>query len=295
MRPDRRVWAGGAVLIGFVAVMYVVTRMFAPDTYARAALCDISMLVVQAVAFALTCLALRKNAEGPYRWTWVFLALWLACNFFADLTWAWYELVLRSSPPSPSLADLGYLMSYPLGFLIVVLATWRSSDKLRATESALNAMMVTLGIAGVCWPLVLAPLLRSSSGGSARLVTLAYPIGDLLVIAAFASLLLGALRSRPPRFLTIVWAAFLVQVVADSAYFVQTTAGSRIRIGELPRLTVGACVRDSRCGGPQRYPVRSRRRSPRRWPRATAPARATLPSPIPGCSLPISPCRSRGR
>jgi diguanylate cyclase (GGDEF)-like protein len=225
MRSDRRVLAGGAALVGFVAVLYAVTHAFAPDTYARALLSDISMLFVEAVALALTSLALRKNAQGPYRWTWVFLALWLVSNFFADLAWAWYELVLRAPLPSPSLADLGYLFSYVLGFLTVVFATWRFSDKLRATESALDAMMITLGIAGICWPLVLAPLIRSSSGGTASLVTVAYPLGDLLVIAAFASLLLGSFRWRPPRFLIIIWAAFAVQVVADTAYFVQTTQG----------------------------------------------------------------------
>ena len=225
MRSDRRVLAGGAILIGFVAVMYAVTHAFAPDTFPRAVLGDVSMLLIEAAAFALTCLALRKNAGGPYRWTWVFLALWLASNFFADLAWAWYELVLRTPLPSPSLADLGYLCSYVFGFLTVVFATWRFSDKLRATESALDAMMITLGIAGICWPLVLAPLLHSLSGGTEGLIALAYPLGDLLVIAAFASLLLGAFRLRPPRFLIIIWAAFAVQVVADTVYFVQTNRG----------------------------------------------------------------------
>jgi hypothetical protein len=102
MRSDRRVLAGGAALVGFVAVMYAVTQAFASESYARAVLSDVSMLFVQAVALTLTYLALRKNARGPYRWIWILLALWLACNLFADLAWAWYELVVRAPLPSPS-------------------------------------------------------------------------------------------------------------------------------------------------------------------------------------------------
>ncbi len=282
--------AGGAVLVGFVAVAFAVTRLFAPATFARAILGDVSMLFVEGAALTLTCLALRKNVRGPYRWIWVLLALWLVCNFFADLTWAWYELVLRTPLASPSLADLGYLLSYPFGFLTVVFATWRYTDKLRATESALDAMMVTLGIAGICWPLVLAPLLRSSPGGSAGLVTLAYPLGDLLVIAAFASLLLGAYRTRPPRFLILIWAAFVIQVMADSAYFLQTTLGSGYASGAyLDSLWALVFALAGMAALRGIYPEAAKVREPFR------PVAAPSPSRIRGCSRRTWHCRQRVR
>jgi diguanylate cyclase (GGDEF)-like protein len=221
MLINRRVWAGGAAFVGFVALVYGVTQFFAPESLPRIALGDAATPVLQMAALVLTYVALRRNAQGAHRWTWVLLSLWVLSNLFADLVWAWYDLVLRVPLPSPSLADVGYLISYPLGFMTVVFATWKAAGKLRTIESALDALMLTLAIGGLSWPLLLAPLLHSSSDGTAGLISLAYPLGDLLVIAAFASLLLSSYRERPPRFLVVIWAAFVVQVVADSIYFVE--------------------------------------------------------------------------
>lgn len=218
-------------MVGFVAILYAVAQSLPAGSLPRIAVWNIGLPVVEMAALVLTILALRRNASGPYRWTWVLLALWIVSNLFADIAWGWYELVLRSPLPSPSAADIGYLVSYPLGFLTVVLATWRASGTLRTVESALDAMMLTLGLAGLCWPLLLAPMLQASAPGAAGLVSLAYPIGDLLVIVAFGSLLLSSYHQRPPRFMMIIWVAFSVQVVADSAYFVQVARGAAYTSG----------------------------------------------------------------
>jgi diguanylate cyclase (GGDEF)-like protein len=221
MRVDRRVLIGGAALVGSLAVVSAVTQLLPPGSTPRTTLADVYMPLLELCALVLTCLALRKNAGGPYRWTWLFLTLWVAANLFADIVWGWYEVGLHTPVPSPSIADFGYLISYPLGFLTVIFATWKASGRLRTVESSLDAMMLTLGIAGLGWPLLLAPLFESSPHGVSGLISLAYPLGDLLVVVAFASLLLSSLRQRPPRFLLVIWAAFLIQVVADSVYFSQ--------------------------------------------------------------------------
>ena len=186
MRVDRRVLIGGAIFIGSLAVVFAVTQFLRIGSSPRAALSDIYLTVLELATLVLALVALRRNAGGLYRWTWLLLSLWLAANLFADTVWLWYDVVLRAPVPSPSLADLGYLVSYPLGFLTVVSATWKASGKLRSMESGIDAMMLTLGIGGLAWPLMLAPLLHSSIDSVSGLVALAYPLGDLLVIAAFA-------------------------------------------------------------------------------------------------------------
>jgi diguanylate cyclase (GGDEF)-like protein len=231
MGVDRRVVAGGAVLVGFVVVVHVLTRFVSAD--AAATLVDIAVPALEVAALVLTCLACRRNAGSPYRWTWMLLGLWLAANLFADIAWAWYELVLRTPMPSPSVADFGYLISYPLAFVTVVFSAWKAAGRLRAMEAGLDALMVTLGAAGLAWPLLLAPMLESSAPGPANLISLAYPLGDLVVIMAFASLLLGSFRERPPRFLIVIWIAFVVQVVADSLYFMSVAQAGSYKSGGL--------------------------------------------------------------
>jgi diguanylate cyclase (GGDEF)-like protein len=226
MRIDRRVMFGGAGFLAFVLVVYAVMQMLTPESMPRIALSDAANPLLEIAVLALALAAVRKNANGEHRWTWIFLALWTGANLFADSTWAWYEVVLRSPLPSPSIADIGYLMSYPLGFLTVVFAIWKGSGRLRTIESALDALMITLGVAGLMWPLLLAPMLRDGPMSYSALVSLAYPLGDLLVFAAFASLLFSTLRERPPRFLMIIWLAFAFQLIADIVYFVGIASGT---------------------------------------------------------------------
>ncbi len=231
MRVDRRLVTGGAALVGSVVVVHVLTRVLSAGSAAM--LVDIAVPVLEVAALVLACLAWRRNAGSPYRWTWLLLGLWLAANLFADMAWAWYELVLRVPLPSPSVADFGYLISYPLAFVTVVFSAWKAAGRLRAMEAGLDALMVTLGAAGLAWPLLLAPMLESAAPGPANLISLAYPLGDLVVIMAFASLLLGSFRERPPRFLIVIWIAFVVQVVADSLYFVSVAQAGSYNSGGL--------------------------------------------------------------
>ncbi len=231
MSVDRRVLTGGAALVAFVVAVHVLTR--AVPAGSAATLVDLALPLLQATVLALTCLAFRRNRASRYRWTWALLGLWLAANLFADSAWGWYEVVLRAEPPVPSPADIGYLITYPLAFLTVVFVAWKAAGRLRAVQGALDAMMFTVGAAGLLWPLMLAPLLQSSGPGLQHVINLAYPLGDLLVIMAFASLLLGSFQERPPRFLVVIWVAFLVQVVADSLYFVGMAQGGSYQSGGL--------------------------------------------------------------
>jgi diguanylate cyclase (GGDEF)-like protein len=229
MSIDRRVLAGGTAFIAFVLTVHGLTRAVSPDS--AATLVDIALPMLEAAALVLTGLACYRNRKSPYRWTWIMLALWLAANLWADSAWGWYEVVLRAEQPIPSPADIGYLVSYPLAFLTVVFAAWKSAGRLRAVEGALDAMMFAIGAAGLAWPILLSPLLQSSDTGLQHLINFAYPMGDLLVIIAFSSLLLGSFRESPPRFLVAIWIAFIVQVVADSLYFGQVAAADSYKSG----------------------------------------------------------------
>jgi diguanylate cyclase (GGDEF)-like protein len=94
-------------------------------------------------------------------------------------------------------------------------------------ETLLDATMFTIGAAGLSWPLLLGPLLDVSGPGAAYWVTLAYPVGDLIIIFAFASFFLGSLGSRqgrPRPYFLVICLAFLCQIVSDSAYFMITAA-----------------------------------------------------------------------
>jgi diguanylate cyclase len=121
------------------------------------------------------------------------------------LSWSLGDLVrtIESSggatPPAPSLADAFYLGFFPLAYVGIVLFI-RGEVRHLSTPSWLDSVIAALGAAAVCAALAFHSLLHSAGGGALAVATnLAYPVGDLLLLALVvgsAAMLAG--RSRAP-------------------------------------------------------------------------------------------------
>lgn len=223
----RRVVVGGIALVLLVVLYHVVCLILPSESLARLVVSDLGFVTVQVIVLALCVLALVCNGGRQDRWVWAWMTAWMSVNLFADSVWAYYEVFLRIDPPSPGLADVGYLTSYLVGFAGVLFATWKSFGFLRSLETTLDAMMFTIGIAALSWPLLLGPLVAGSAGID-YWVTLAYAIGDLFIILAFVSFFLassGSNRGRPRPYFLVICLAFVVQIIADGGYFVTVVAG----------------------------------------------------------------------
>jgi len=218
-------------------VAYLVACQLLPrDSLSLVLVSDLGFVLIEAVVLLLCYLAVRQATSRHERHLWGWLGGWVALNLFADGAWAYYELVRQVEPPLPGVPDIGYLASYFVAFGgITVLAYW-IAGKHRALATALDSLIFTTGITSLSWPLVLRPLLDRAESRAEFLATLAYPAGDLLVILAIVSLVLGTWGSGRvwPRYhVFLVSLAFMVQAVADSAYFVMTAQGVEYGPGSL--------------------------------------------------------------
>ena len=188
----RRFTAACAALLGYVAAYAVACSVIPADSFARTVFADIGFLVPEAAVLVLSLLALRRSEESRDRWIWTLVSSWLALNFFGDAAWTYYEVFRQVEVPIPSLADVGYLPSYAVAVAVVLVAAWKTAGRLRAWETFIDAAMLMIGVAGLMWPFILRPLLEQAGGGAEYWITLAYPMGDLLFVLAFASFFLGA-------------------------------------------------------------------------------------------------------
>ena len=116
----------------------------------------------------------------------------------------------------PSFADLPYLLTYPLcacGLLIFIRC--RTPDRDR--RSLIDAMTLTAGLALLSWIYLILPYVHSLQlSWLQKSVAIAYPLGDLLVLALLARLLApGAGRTRTVEFLTL---GVLGVLTSDVAY-----------------------------------------------------------------------------
>ncbi|GAA1883373.1 putative bifunctional diguanylate cyclase/phosphodiesterase [Lapillicoccus jejuensis] len=155
---------------------------------------------------------LRHRPQGRSPWWWFAAGqlVWTA----GDSTFNWLNDVLGVSP-YPSVADAFYLAAYPL-LAVGVVRLVRVRRPRAALESALDAAVVTVALGLLAWVLLAAPTAGSDAPLFEQAVGVAYPAGDILVLAGIAWLVTSMPRPLPSYRLLV--AAVLVLVVGDVAF-----------------------------------------------------------------------------
>jgi signal transduction histidine kinase len=150
------------------------------------------------------------------RLAWHLFAFGLLCQVAGDTIFAVYELQLNREPPNPSIADVFYLGGYPLlalGIFLVLRRLGRQTSR----AAILDSVVIFAGVVLFQWVFFIEPYRHMAFGGEeARLVAMAYPVMDVLLLVGLAQLLLG------PGGRTTAYRLLLVSVglwvVADEIY-----------------------------------------------------------------------------
>lgn len=149
-----------------------------------------------------------KNSENR-----VLLMLITTAYFFWTLgesTWAYYELVLKEENPFPSFADVFYLVAFiPIIYSLVRKARSIEVPVRRSRLAFLLVLMLVITVLSSY--LVLYPILISEEPIVTLLVSLAYPLLDLILISSVFLLLgkyAGGLMER-------VWLIFATAMLCD--------------------------------------------------------------------------------
>jgi diguanylate cyclase (GGDEF)-like protein/PAS domain S-box-containing protein len=172
------------------------------------------LIILSGVAAVLTGVVLNRPARKV---PWLLLAAALACFGAGQLSFL-IAAELRVILPFPSFADLLYLSEYPLaaaGLLIFI--KWRTPDGDR--RSVIDALTLTVGLALLSWTFLIRPYVHNPAlTGLQKSVAIAYPLGDVLMLALLARLLApGSGRTRCVQFLTLGAVACLVSDTAFGA------------------------------------------------------------------------------
>ena len=115
----------------------------------------------------------------------------------------------------PSAGDGLYLTVYPAlmaGLLVLV----RRRNPRRDPAALIDSLILTIGIGLFSWVFVIAPNIHVSESWLAKSVSVAYPLGDVLLLAAAIRLAVDA-GKRAPAFYLLV-SSIVCLLVTDSAY-----------------------------------------------------------------------------
>jgi diguanylate cyclase (GGDEF)-like protein len=220
-RAARRVdWgirvAGAMVAYGLVFVLWCAFHW--GGTSARTVVVDLAFTPVNLLAAILAWRAARRLAGDPRQRAWLFIAAAFGLWWLGDLNWAVSDLI-RHTTPFPSWSDVCYLGFYPLlmaGLLAYPAAALRRGERLKFS---LDVATVVVAGAMLVWFVAIGPTTRAPHDSVLSLaVTLAYPVGDMVVILAMVMVMLRGTRRDDRTVLGIVLGAICLFVAADLGY-----------------------------------------------------------------------------
>src|SRR3954453_21240099 len=166
-------------------------------------------------------LRLHKPASpGPWR----FFAIGFALFWLGDLYTYSYPRLFGADVPFPSIGDGAYVLVFPAlmaGLLMLV----RRRNPQRDRAGVIDSLIMTLGLSLLSWVALIAPYIHDDSMGTvAKLVSIAYPLGDILLLAAAIRLAVDSGRREPAFYLLA--SSIVALLVTDFAYGVVTLQGA---------------------------------------------------------------------
>jgi len=167
------------------------------------------------------CIA-RAVVGGPLRSVALVLGIGLLAWTMGDILWS-IETIGGGNPPTPSPADIFYLLFYPLACVAIVLLMRTQVGRLPLT-AWLDGVMTGLGAAAVVAAFAFDTIARDVSGPPLTVATLlAYPIADLVLLAV----VIGALAMLP-TWQNAMWLILALgcalDAVGDTIYLFQASA-----------------------------------------------------------------------
>ncbi|HWI74580.1 MAG TPA: EAL domain-containing protein [Baekduia sp.] len=211
----RRAWMAFLAFGAVLAFLYMVVPPLKGSSYVMFAL-GLSPVVAIGAAIKL------HQPESKAPWFWFaggFLLFWLG-----DLYTYSYPKLTGNETPFPSLGDASYIAVYPALMVGLLLLVRRRAE--RSTDrGATDAAILTIGLAVPQWIVLMAPNLHVDELSTlAKLVSIAYPFGDVLLLAAALRLALdGGKRGMAFHFMST---AIMLLLVTDFVYGLKLLHGT---------------------------------------------------------------------
>lgn len=195
------------------ALLGAVVLLGAGDDETRRLLSNASFLV-WSVVFAGTAVRAWRGSHGSERRRWSVFAAAAFTVTLGNVAWFWYQH-LAAVQPSPSLAEVGYLLTLLLLALCLLRGlVERSGNQGPALRPMLDALMVGVGLFAVWWVLGVQQVWGSGPVGAGHALLVAFPVLDVIVL----TLALLNLQRGSPGPLRLMAAAMVPYTLADSGW-----------------------------------------------------------------------------
>ncbi|WP_249998074.1 bifunctional diguanylate cyclase/phosphodiesterase [Actinoplanes sp. M2I2] len=202
----------GAWVVTLTIVFYVLPQ-YSMYTWATIGLSAAAMVLV----------GVRVH-QPSRRLPWYLLSAVVASFTLGDTTYNILTDFLGVENPFPSLADVFYLIVYPM-IAVALLVFIRARAGADNRAALLDALVPTAGLGLLAWVFLISPYVRDTGLGFVeKLVSVGYPLGDVLALAMLARLLTAG--GRKPVALTVLVAGVASLLLTDVVYGLRQLAGT---------------------------------------------------------------------
>ncbi|MFF5297338.1 GGDEF domain-containing protein [Paractinoplanes globisporus] len=213
----RRAWSWWLALSVPVALCY-------PWLPSGSLIAGIGFEGVGAIACLVMMVAIRRLRPPNPRMWWL-LAAGNAASVVGDLVYD-YLLNVAHVDAYPSVADIFYLLSYPVtvgGLGLLVRGRTRGRDRVGLVDAAI----ISTALALPAWTFVIRPISAMDHQGLGdQLVSLAYPIFDVLLVVMTARLVMTPGARRLPFATLMLIVAQVTRLVSDVAFSATSITGA---------------------------------------------------------------------
>ncbi len=225
-----RKFANAALLGATVALVLFTLWALSPwptadqiELVARLGLMALSLLIAGGGVY----IARTPAFPTPLRRAWVYFLLGSLSAVAAAGLWVLNRLMLGENP-WPWLADVFNLLVYPL-FLFGILALPYAPLKREQRLVLIVDIAIVVLIGGIfLWQILVPGLLDQGLSGLSGVLTVAYPLADLLILAGFVALLQQDVPSVERRVLLAFAGGIGLTVLADTLFAVGQAFGNPV-------------------------------------------------------------------
>jgi diguanylate cyclase (GGDEF)-like protein len=202
----------GCLLAAIVSCVWMLTQL------GGAAATELFSNVAEVVAplyAGISCFRTARKLTARGRRGWLLLAIAMISWCAGQIVWMEYEYSGSGSVPVPSAADIGFLALVPLAAAggAVLITTGRGTQRV-----LLDGLIICGSLLCASWVAGLGTLWRAGASNEIELlVTLAYPIGDV-VVAAMMFTLIGHVGKAQRLSVGLLGIGAIALAVADSAF-----------------------------------------------------------------------------
>lgn len=164
--------------------------------------------------------AATKQSDKTERKFWLLLLLGTLSTFTAESLWSFYENFLQiQEVPFPGLPDLFYLLQIVFYFAAITYKLTCTKRKYHFVKFIFDLLIVMTVASTFSWHFLIRPILAAGDVSMFPLVfSLAYPIGDLVLLAGLISIYIQYQLVQKNKVLFHLFLGLLIQIFADSFY-----------------------------------------------------------------------------